>query len=106
MLYAPAPLWSQHYSFPVGKIESMTFYLLDFEEFLWVNGEERLSQEIRSVFDLMPPLPEAPHQKAIEFYKYYLIVGGMPAHAKENKKFQYKVVQRCGSASLFGESIK
>jgi len=64
---------------PVGKVESMTLYPLDFEEFLWANGEERLSQEIRSAFDLMTPLPEALHQKAIEFYRYYLIVGGMPA---------------------------
>ena len=147
----------EHYSFPVGKVESMTLYPLDFEEFLWANGEERLSQEIRSAFDLMAPLPEALHQKAIELYRYYLIVGGMPACvqtftnsgklvlvptvqneiannyvadmakyattadtvkirgcfnsipaqlAKENKKFQYKVVQRGGSAALFGESIE
>ncbi len=147
----------EHYSFPVGKVESMTLYPLDFEEFLWANGEERLSREIRSAFDLMTPLPEALHQKAIEFYRYYLIVGGMPACvqtftnsgklvlvptvqneiannyvadmakyattadtvkirgcfnsipaqlAKENKKFQYKVVQRGGSAALFGESIE
>lgn len=147
----------EHYSFPVGKVESMTLYPLDFEEFLWANDKERLSQEIRSAFDLMAPLPEALHQKAIEFYRYYLIVGGMPACvktftdsgklvlvptvqneiannyvadmakyattadtvkirscfnsipaqlAKENKKFQYKVVQRGGSAALFGESIE
>lgn len=147
----------EHYSFPVGKVESMTLYPLDFEEFLWANGEERLSLEIRSAFDQMIPLPEALHQKAIEFYRYYLIVGGMPACvqtftnsgklvlvptvqneiannyvadmakyattadtvkirscfnsipaqlAKENKKFQYKVVQRGGSAALFGESIE
>lgn len=147
----------EHYSFPVGKVESMTLYPLDFEEFLWANGEERLSQEIRTAFDTMTPLPEALHQKAVEFYRYYLIVGGMPACvqnfaksgklvlvpniqneiagnyvadmakyattadtvkirscfnsipaqlAKENKKFQYKVVQRGGSAALFGESIE
>lgn len=147
----------EHYSFPVGKVESMTLYPLDFEEFLWANGEERLAHEIRSAYELMTPLPEALHQKAIEFYRYYLIVGGMPACiqtftnsgklvlvptvqneiannyvadmakyattadtvkirgcfnsipaqlAKENKKFQYKVVQRGGSAALFGESIE
>lgn len=147
----------EHYSFPVGKVESMSLYPLDFEEFLWANGEERLSQEIRTAFDSMTPLPDPLHQKALEFYRYYLIVGGMPACvqmfaksgklvlvpniqneiannytgdmakyaspsdsvkirscfqsiptqlAKENKKFQYKVVQRGGSAALFGESIE
>ena len=69
----------EHYSFPVGKVESMTLYPLDFEEFLWANGKKRLSLEIRSAFDLVTPLPKALHQKAIEFYRYYLIVGGMPA---------------------------
>ncbi|GLC80967.1 hypothetical protein [Lacrimispora brassicae] len=57
----------------------MTLYPMDFEEFLWANGEEQLSQEIRSAFDLMAPLPETLHQKAVEFYRYYLIVGGKPA---------------------------
>lgn len=147
----------EHYSFPVGKVESMTLYPLDFEEFLWANGDERLAEEIRHSYETMEPLPEPLHQKAIERYRYYLIVGGMPACvqnfvnsrklvlvptvqneivnnyvadmakyattsdtvkirscfnsipaqlAKENKKFQYKVVQRGGSAALFGESIE
>lgn len=147
----------ERYSFPVGKVESMTLYPLDFEEFLWSNGEERLAEEIRLAYSSMMPMPDALHQRAIELYRYYLIVGGMPACvktfvnskklvlvpavqneiannyvadmakyataadtvkirscfnsipaqlAKENKKFQYKVVQRGGSAALFGEAIE
>jgi predicted AAA+ superfamily ATPase len=147
----------ERYSFPVGKVESNTLYPLDFEEFLWAMGEERLADEICGCFEKNESMPEALHKKAIELYRYYLIVGGMPASvktfsdtgklvlvpnvqneilnnyvadmakyaspsetvkirgcfnsvpaqlAKENKKFQYKVVQKGGSASMFGESIE
>lgn len=147
----------EHYSFPVGKVDSRILFPLDFEEFLWAMGEKRLAEEIRRCFKVMEPMVEALHQKAIELYRYYLIVGGMPACvdlftksgklilvptvqaeilnnyvadmakyasptdtvkiracfnsipaqlAKENKKFQYKVVQRGGSAALFGVSIE
>ena len=146
----------EKYSFPVGKIESLTLYPMDFEEYLWAMKEDLLAKEIRRCYNTFEPLPEALHQRAIELYRYYLIVGGMPACvssfstsgklifvstiqneivnnyvadmakyaspgetvkiracfnsipaqlAKENKKFQYKVVQRGGSATLFGESI-
>ena len=143
-------------SFPVGKVESMTLNPLDFEEFLWALNETRLADEIRSRYTHMNAMPENLHQKAVELYRCYLIVGGMPACveafstsgktilipaiqneivnnyiadmtkyadpsetvkirscynsipaqlAKENKKFQYKVVQKGGSSSLFGASI-
>lgn len=146
----------ERFSFPVGKVHSMMLFPMDFEEFLWALGEERLAEEIRGCFSGMTPMPEALHKKAVELYRYYLIVGGMPACvekfaeskklvlipavqneilnnyvadmakyatpgetvrirscfnsipaqlAKENKKFQYKVVQKGGSASYFGASI-
>jgi predicted AAA+ superfamily ATPase len=147
----------EQFSFPVGKVESLTLYPLDFEEFLWALGEHRLADDIRNCYAGLRPMPEALHKKAIEFYRAYLIVGGMPACAdayaqtrktvlipgiqneivnnyvadmakyaefsdtvkiracydsipaqlaKENRKFQYKVVQKGGSAALFGPSIE
>ncbi|MCL2030174.1 MAG: AAA family ATPase, partial [Oscillospiraceae bacterium] len=71
----------ERYSFPVGKVESITLYPLDFEEFLWAVGEERLAREIRACYHGMTPMPDALHQKAVELYRCYLIVGGMPACA-------------------------
>lgn len=130
---------------------------MDFEEYLWARGKELLSKEICAAYGAMEPLPDALHQEAIELYREYLIIGGMPACinaflksgsfldvplaqneildnyiadmakyasntdsvkiracynsipaqlAKENKKFQYKVVQKGGSATLFGASIE
>ena len=69
----------QRYSFPVGKVETITLYPLDFEEFLWARGRNVLCEEIRSAYETMEPLPNALHQEAIELYREYLLIGGMPA---------------------------
>ncbi|SLM18685.1 conserved hypothetical protein [uncultured spirochete] len=146
---------NQH-SFPVGKVEPLTLYPLDFEEFLLALGQEALISAIREAYAADSGLPEALHAKALELYKTYLVVGGMPGAvwaylkerrmldaapvqnlilssyvadmskyaspaettrimacfdsiptqlAKENRKFQYKVVRKGGSATLFGPSI-
>lgn len=147
----------KQYSFPVGKIETVDLYAMDFEEFLWALGKEFLAAEIRRCFEGMEPMAEGLHREALEYYRQYLITGGMPAvinryletgslldvteiqseivdnyiadmakyavntdsvkiracyHsipaqlAKENKKFQYKVVQKGGTTALFGVSIE
>ncbi len=68
----------EQYSFPVGNVDSMTLYPFDFEEFLWAQSEGRLADEIRISFDSSEPLPAALHEKALDLYKLYLIIGGMP----------------------------
>lgn len=69
----------QRYSFPVGKVETIILYPLDFEEYLWTRGKELLCEEICTAYETMEPLPDALHQEAIELYREYLIIGGMPA---------------------------
>ena len=145
----------QKYSFPVGKVDEMTLFPMDFEEFLWALGRENFTLLIREHYVSNEPLDI--HSIIIDFYNKYLIVGGMPAAvkefantnsfvavadiqnrilneyiadmakyaepttsikiracyesipsqlAKENHKFQYSVVQKGGSATIFGESIE
>ncbi len=145
------------YSFPVGKVETLTLYPMDFEEFLWAREKQLLSEQIREAFMNKSPLPEELHMQGISLYREYLLIGGMPACvnaflknnsfldvslvqseicdnyiadmakyadnsesvkiracynsipaqlAKDNRKFQYKVVQRGGSSALFGTSIE
>lgn len=147
----------EKYSYPVGKVDEMTLYPLDFEEFLWATGKEELSRMIRDHYNENEAMPAGWHEMAIEQYKHYFIIGGMPAAinefietgsfvsvqqiqnnlftqyiadmakyataatsvkiracynsipaqlAKENSKFQYKTVQRGGTATIFGESIE
>ena len=177
----------EQFSFPVGMVDEMRLYPLDFEEYLWALGYRRLGDEIRAHYELSAPMGKALHETALSLYKSYLVSGGMPASvktlarfsekegqdetmdaqgyftsvsglgnesqqvgigslldtetprqlilneyaidmtkyathsvavkiqacfesitqqlAKENKKFQYKVVQHGGSASIFGESL-
>lgn len=144
-------------SFPVGKVNTLQLYPLDFEEFLWATGNDILCGEICGCYEALKPINEALHQKALNLYHDYLIVGGMPEAvktfvennsyidvglvqasiinnytadmakyatnsesvkirgcynsipaqlAKDNKKFQYKVVQKGGSAAIFGASLE
>lgn len=146
----------EKYSFPVGKVDEINMYPLDFEEFLWAMGKRFFAEETKSHFADSKPFESGIHLMLIELYRQYLITGGMPAVvrqfvetqsfidivdiqsrivneyladmakyatastsvkiracynsiptqlAKENTKFQYKVVQKGGSATLFGESI-
>jgi len=73
----------EKYSYPVGKVNELSLYPLDFEEFLWAINKERLADLIRKHFTTNEALPEALHQDAIESYKKYLIIGGMPAVVSE-----------------------
>lgn len=146
----------ERHSFPVGKVELLTLYPMDFEEFLLALGEDRLIAAIREAAGTDTPLPESLHGRALEHYRTFLVVGGMPGVvnaylrekrvmdamstlnlilnsyvadmskyatpaettrimacfnsipaqlAKENRKFQYRVVRKGGSATLFGASI-
>jgi len=147
----------EKYSFPVGKVESLSLYPMDFEEFLWAINRSKLCSEIRNCYDNNLKMPQALHSELLELYKLYLIIGGMPKVvleyvntgklisiaeiqneilnnyiadmakyasnagsikimacynsipaqlAKDNKKFQYKVVQKGGNADIFGSAIE
>lgn len=146
----------EKYSFPVGNVDEMTLYPFDLEEFLWAMDKRQLADTIKQHYDSNEPMAKPLHEEALEWYRRYLVIGGMPAAinayreegsllsvtnpqqniineyiadmakyaipattvkiracfnsipaqlAKDNKKFQYKVVQRGGSATIFGESI-
>jgi predicted AAA+ superfamily ATPase len=146
----------EKFSFPVGKVDELTMYPLDFEEFLWALGYNKLLAEIKKCYVNNEAMNFGMHELALDIYKKYFIVGGMPEAvktfmetnsfvsvqdvqnkilneyvidmtkyadrttsvkiqacydsipaqlAKENAKFQYKVVQKGGTATIFGEAI-
>lgn len=66
------------FSFPVGKVDMKTMYPMDMEEFLLALGEDTLVEQIRKCFAADAPLPAALHDAALQFYRRYLVVGGMP----------------------------
>lgn len=71
----------ERYSFPVGKVEMLTLYPLNFEEFLWALGEHLLCDMIQESYETFSPLTF--HEKAMDLYKTYLVVGGMPKAVEE-----------------------
>ncbi len=149
----------EQHSFPVGKVQFLTMYPMDFEEFLFANNEynKALIEEIRFHYNENTPLDAPLHNDAMDLYKQYLYIGGMPEVvdlftrtgnydlvrvkqneiiesyfgdmskynkateipkvrliyknistqlAKENKKFQYKLVKSGGRASLFEDAVE
>ena len=65
-------------SFPVGKVTIKYLYPLDFEEYLIALNENKLINEIKIHYDSNEPLINPIHEKALDLYKKYLVLGGMP----------------------------
>ena len=66
------------FSFPVGKVDMKTMYPMDMEEFMLAMDEAQLVAKIRECFDSDKPMPAALHDAAMQLYRQYLVVGGMP----------------------------
>ena len=83
----------EKYSFPVGKVDMITLYPLDFEEFLWATDHTEIINLIRESFEAFAPL--SIHETAMDLYKSYLVVGGMPRSVSEyieTKDFDFVMV--------------
>ena len=72
----------EKYSFPVGKVYMETMYPLDFEEFLWAKDQELLSVTIRDHYIANQALHTNLHHQAMNLYREYMFVGGMPVVVK------------------------
>jgi predicted AAA+ superfamily ATPase len=79
--------------FPVGKVQIEYLYPMDFEEFLWATNNTMLAAEIRKCFDINKPLSNIIHQKAIDIYKQYLCIGGMPAIVADYIKNEQHIIK-------------
>lgn len=66
------------FSFPVGKVDMCTLHPMDMEEFMLAMGEDKLVEQIKECFESNTPLPSALHDAALQLYRQYLVVGGMP----------------------------
>ena len=66
-------------SYPVGYVDYLKMYGIDFEEFLWgmgISGDmiENLCGYLRS----KTIVPEAIHSQMMNYYRQYIAIGGMP----------------------------
>ncbi len=66
-------------SIPIGSIEILKMYPLDFEEFLIANGFNSLAiNSLRESYKNRKSLSEENHNKIMDLFKKYLLVGGLP----------------------------
>ena len=67
-------------SAPVGYLEELTMFPLDFEEFLWASSvPDTVLEELKTCFALRKPVPDYVHGKTMDLFRRYLVVGGMPS---------------------------
>ncbi len=66
-------------SIPIGSIRIEHMYPMDFEEFLIANGVGKPALDsMRNSFHNNEALSTSLHEKMLDFFKKYLLVGGMP----------------------------
>ncbi len=68
--------------FPVGKVTRLYMYPMDFEEFLMAFNQDALLDRIKECFDKNEAMGLI-HDKALSYYKEYLLSGGMPDSVSE-----------------------
>lgn len=62
---------------------SLKMYPMDFEEFLWATGNETLMDLIRKMYEDCKPMGQVFHRQAMDAFRKYMIVGGMPQAVKK-----------------------
>lgn len=70
---------SQTTSIPMGSIRKVRMFPLDFEEFLYANSmNEIVVSSMRKKFECLEALDEPMHNKIMELFRKFLLVGGLP----------------------------
>ena len=66
-------------SYPVGYVDYLKMYGIDFEEFLWGMGiSQEMIEQIRNYFYSRTVIPEAINSQMMYYYRQYIAIGGMP----------------------------
>ena len=63
--------------------QHIEIYPMDFEEFLWALNNDSLMDLIKKCYEEKKPLGQAMHRKAMDYFRQYMIVGGMPQAVQE-----------------------
>ena len=70
---------SQTTSIPMGSIRKIRMFPLDFEEFLYANGMNQIAiSALQKKFEKLESLDEPMHEKMMDLFRKYLLVGGLP----------------------------
>ena len=67
--------------YPIGSIDEMTLYPMNFEEFL-LNSNRMLYEKVVNSYNEKKPLDLPIHDLAMQYLKNYLLVGGLPENVE------------------------
>lgn len=82
---------------------------MDFEEFMWALGNDMMMDFIKTCYIKKRPLEQAMHRKAMDYFKEYLIIGGMPQAVKlytETRDFEKVDEVKRDILKLYREDIR
>ena len=72
-------IYNRMASYPVGSVDYLDMFALDFEEFLWGLGVDASAVELlRGCFQRKEPVPAGIHEKMMHYLRQYMVIGGMP----------------------------
>ena len=96
-------------SVPVGYMDIKDMYPLDLEEFMWAVGvNENVILKLKESWANNVPVDEFIHNKMMDVFRLYLIVGGMPAAVmsyKDNNNLQDVMASQREIIKLYRKDI-
>ena len=96
-------------SVPVGYMDIKDMYPLDLEEFMWAVGvNENVILKLKEFWTNNVPVDEFIHNKMMDVFRLYLIVGGMPAAVmsyKDNNNLQDVMASQREIIKLYRKDI-
>ena len=81
---------------------------MDFEEFLWAMDNEMIMPVIRDCFEKKKPMGQMLHRKAMDYFRQYMIVGGMPQAVEkyiQTRDFEAVDITKRNILTLYREDI-
>lgn len=68
--------------------QHIEMYSMDFEEFLWANGNDTLMSLIQKCYEEKKTLGQAMHRKVMNYFRQYMIVGRYAPSSKRIYKYK------------------
>lgn len=96
-------------SVPVGYMDVIQMYPLDFEEFAYANKvSSKMIASLKKSFEKKMPVDDIVHEKMMELFRLYLIVGGMPAAVRrylETNNIQEVITEQRSIITMYKKDI-
>lgn len=89
--------------------DHINMFPMDFEEFLWAVNDETMMELIRDCYENKQALGQALHRKAMDLFRQYLIVGGMPQAVQafvEHSDFEEVDIVKRRILNLYRDDIR